>query len=325
MKLLALPIGDEFTGSSWFRLYQYFPYLCNEGWDIDVLPYPKPSPDILRQAGCADLVINQKNLFNTHFIKTLRKSSRRLIFDLDDAIYTRSGKSYSWLTQRRINARIRQQIQSADLVITSSKYLRDYVAQYSNKVQVIPMAVDLNKWNPKTKFVDDKIIVGWAGAPHNLMYLERLESTLAILIAKYPQVKVAVFSGQRPNWSLPTLFFPFEKGKEHDFIQSLDIGLLPLIDDPFTRGKSPIKALQYMACAVPVVANVFGATQEILNPDNSIAVQSEKDWVDAIEQLILDKSLRTELGGTGHSFVESRHNMQQIASQLGEVLNTVMN
>lgn len=323
MNILALPIGDETTGSSWFRLYQHVPALHRYGWNVSPVVRAIEDASVINNAATADVVINQKNIFPLGFAKKLRNNSRRIIFDLDDAIYTRPGKPYSWLTQRRVDARLRYQLTTADAVTTSSQYLAEHVSPHAKRVFVIPMAIDLEHWTARNVNNREEIVIGWAGAPHNLTYLEQLEPVLRRILAEFPATRIAVFCGKRPNWHLPTDYVPFEKGKEAAFVQGLDIGLLPMREDPFTRGKSPIKALQYMASGVPVVGNVFGATREILTDANSLPVLTEQDWLPAISRLIDDAPLRTDLGNKGRALVEQKHNAQTIQKELVNILDSV--
>ena len=324
MKLLALPIGDEDTASSWFRFYQFLPRLRAAGWEIEILVKAADAPQATEQAARADIVLNQKNLWRGPLARTLRRCARRMVFDVDDAIYARPGKPYSWLTQRRVNARMRYQLQAADLVTVSSRYLADYAMKYATQVEVLPMAIELDVWTERPAPMSETVTIGWSGAPHNLGYLEQLEPVLARLLAKYPQVRLAVLCGRAPRWSLPVQHVPFAKGEEHRFVAQLDIGLLPLNEDPFTRGKSPIKALQYMACAVPVVGNVFGAAGEILDGTNSIAVHSPEQWYAALAGLVVDPQRRAALGRAGRSFVAAHHDAQGAYTRLNAVLTQLL-
>ena len=318
MKMLGLTVGDERTGSSWFRLYQYIPLLQRHGWNVDVAARAHIDTPLLAQAQAADWVWNQKNLFSRSAARQLRRASRRLAFDFDDAIYTRPGKPYSRLTQWRVSARLRYQLRHADLVTVASHYLKNYAEQYTERVIVLPMALNLEEWPLANAAIrpNKRITIGWAGAPHNLVYLERMEAVLAELLARHPQVCIAVFSGRPPRWSLPTHYVPFEKGQEPAFVAGLDIGLLPLREDEFTRGKSPIKALQYMACGIPVVGKVFGAGKEMLGTTHCIAIENDTDWLPALETLINDPARRTTMGHAGREFVIAHHSVEAVGSQL---------
>ena len=133
-------------------------------------------------------------------------------------------------------------------------------------------------------------------------------------------MQLTVFSGARPNLKCPFSYVNFTPNGEAEFIQKLDIGLLPLSDEEYSRGKSPIKALQYLACSVPVVGNVYGATSEILTPLNSIAVHEEEEWGEALIELITNRARAAFLGQSGRNFVTTHHCNQKIGKQLAKTL-----
>ena len=127
-------------------------------------------------------------------------------------------------------------------------------------------------------------------------------------------------SGKKPQLSFPFQFFPYKQGKEAGFVQRLDIGLLPLHYDHFSKGKSPIKAIQYLACGLPVVGNIMGATREILNEENSIAVTTHKEWLNALMKLIENRKLSQQMGEAGRSLAERQHNIKKIRERFLNVL-----
>ncbi|MDP3283223.1 MAG: glycosyltransferase, partial [Desulfobacterales bacterium] len=104
-------------------------------------------------------------------------------------------------------------------------------------------------------------------------------------------------------------------------IRNLDIGLLPLNDDEFYRGKSPIKAIQYIACGAPVVGNIIGATGEILNSENSIAVSGMKEWFDALETLVLRRDLLKSMGIAGRIQAKKKFNFKTVADNFYNILS----
>jgi glycosyltransferase involved in cell wall biosynthesis len=169
------------------------------------------------------------------------------------------------------------------------------------------MGVDTSQWRPLAGPPDETVRIGWSGSPVNLKYLEALDPALMKLRARNPAFTLMVYSGQRPTLECPFEYHRFEPGTEPRFVQRLDIGLLPLKDEEYLRGKSPIKAIQYLACGVPVVGNVVGATAEILKSDWSVAISSEDDWVQALDDLIRDRARAGKMGAAGRRFVEQEH------------------
>jgi glycosyltransferase involved in cell wall biosynthesis len=151
--------------------------------------------------------------------------------------------------------------------------------------------------------------------------METLDPVLTLLLQKYPFLKLAIFSGRKPILKCPFDYYPFKPSGEPEFVKNLDIGLLPLADEEYARGKSPIKAIQYLACGVPVVGNVIGATAEILNDKNSISVSNEKEWFDALEKLILNQPLAKAMGRNGHRLIDKKHNLKTVAEDFYNILS----
>jgi glycosyltransferase involved in cell wall biosynthesis len=208
------------------------------------------------------------------------------------------------------------------VVTTPNQYLADYARKWSSAVEIIPMAIDLDRWHPPEgkKTINRPIVIGWAGAPVNIPLLESLNPILMELVNKNKFLKIAVFSGQRPRLDVPYEYYPFEPGKESEFIQKLDIGLLPLRKDEFSMGKSPIKAIQYLACGVPVVGNVFGATAEILNERNSVAVNTPDEWIEGLQRLIVSPALIKNMGEAGRKHVEVNHDLCKVREKFLRIL-----
>lgn len=323
MNILVIHSRDLEKGSTRFRVVQYQPWLQSQGVQVDYVNR-KLLGKMLNHISDYDVVINQKCLLRMGLQKQLRARAKRLLFDYDDAIYTRPGKPYGLITGFRVRRRMAYWMRQADVVTTSSEYLANHARKYQDnsraRVLVLPMGVDLSTWSPDTSRQSEKIVLGWAGAPVNLKHIERLEPVLKVILDRHSNVEVAVFSGDKPKLSIPHRYVPYRDGGEPEFIRSIDIGLLPLVDDEHARGKSPIKAIQYLACGVPVAGNVYGATAEIINADNGIAVESESQWLDALDRLIKDAGLRKRLGQSGRQHIE-QHNDRTVLQQ--QLLNAI--
>lgn len=285
------------------------------GHQMDIVPANSWPERLGNRAGDYDAVIVQKALLPGKFLRRLRDLGRPVYFDFDDAIWTRPRRPYAWWTQRRVNYRIRRWFALAKTVFAANEYLAEYARRFNLRVEVVPMALDLEIWRPAPKR-GDTLTIGWAGSPANLWHLEKLEAPLRSLLRSCKQVKLAVFCGQKPTFEFPFEYVPYEPGMERDFVAGLDIGLLPLEYETYSLGKSPIKALQYLSCGVPVVGNAAGATAELLNPDNSVAVRSEADWLPALERLVASPDKIRDLGAAGRKLVERNHDLRTQVGRL---------
>jgi len=322
MNMLALFSRDLGKGSSKYRLAQYLEYFKSRELNVRLVNRNDINKSLIREAGHFNILFNQRYLFNYSLSKKLIEISRRVIFDFDDAIYTRPGKPYSLIAGLRVKRRMHLWLKRSDVVTTSSLFLSEYAKKFTDSVEIVPMSLDLALWKPKEKSPgDSSITIGWAGAPVNINLIEQQGEILSGLQKKYPFIKLSVFSGRKPVLSCPFDYHPFKPGLEPYFIRNLDIGLLPLKDDEFHKGKSPIKAIQYIACGVPVVGNVIGATREILNNENSIVVSEKKEWYDALETLILKRDMRKSMGVAARKQAKNKFDFKAVADKFYNILS----
>jgi len=317
MKALVIISRDQDKASTRFRFVQYEELLTERGVTLEYVRRDAIDADVLARIPDYDVLINQKCLMKKSLARKVITASRRIIFDMDDAIWTRPGRNHSWFTAWRVKSRLRQWLSAANVVTVANDYLGDYARQHSQHVKVIHMALDIEQWQPAEQNNNQVVTIGWAGSPATLKNLEHIGKALCECVVDNPKLRLAVYSGKRPELACDFDYTPFAPGTEAAFVRQLDIGLLPLpSDDAFTRGKSPIKALQYMASGVPVVGQVRGATAEILNETNSLQVESEADWKRAIKHLFSDAQKRQQLGKAGRDFVVQEHNMQHTVEQI---------
>jgi glycosyltransferase involved in cell wall biosynthesis len=320
MKVLVVAYGAGDAASTTYRFRACQTLWAAQGHEMEIVSARNPWGDLGRRLGEYDAIINQKALRSPRFGRLLFGVGRPVFFDFDDAIWTRPRKPYSWWTQWRVNRRIRFWFSRAQRIFAANEHLAAFARRHQARVTVVPMALDLETWRPRVERFTGGVRIGWAGSPGNLWHLEKLEAPLQRVLSLHPEVRLAVFCGRRPDFDFPFEHVPFAPGKEVEFVRELDIGLLPLQDDPYTLGKSPIKALQYMSCAVAVVGNARGAAAEILNPENSLSVNSDEQWGDALQRLIKDPVGRAALGQSGRRFVECRHNLRDFSKQLLDLL-----
>jgi glycosyltransferase involved in cell wall biosynthesis len=321
MNMLALHSRDLGKGSTKYRLAQYLEYFKTRELNVKLVNRDGINKALTREVSRFDILLNQRYLFDYSLARRLIGNAKRVIFDFDDAIYTRPGKPYSLIARLRVRRRMHLWLKQSDVVTTSSNFLSKYAQKYSDYVKIVPMSLDLDLWKPSEKKLGDSITIGWAGAPVNINLIERIDEVLSQLLIKYPFIRLAVFSGQKPELSSPFEYCPFQHGMEPAFVRSIDIGLLPLDDDEFYKGKSPIKAIQYIACGIPVVGKVIGATGEILNSENSIAVSGRKEWFDALETLVLRRDLIKSMGAAGRRQAEKKFNFKTVADNFYNILS----
>ncbi|NOY81735.1 MAG: glycosyltransferase family 4 protein [Kiritimatiellaeota bacterium] len=322
MKVLAITVGGIEDGSTKFRLGQYLPLLKERGVDVELIHRDRVSADTVAAARTADAVLIQKSLFRVGLERRIRSAAKPVVFDFDDAVWTRPGRPYSLLTRLRLHRRLHYWLRSADLVLAANKVLSGYARRFSSKVRTLPMGIDTNAWcpDPRANRVSERFTVGWAGSPGNLRYLADVAPHLAELAAGADPIRVRIYCGKRPNFDFPFDYVPYTPGTEAAFVRTLDLGLLPLPDTEHARGKSPIKSLQYLACGVPVMGNFVGAAREICRPEFAVPVPSSALWGGCIRAWARRRETLREMGAAGRRFVEKHHALTECGMRLADML-----
>ncbi len=326
MRLFALTFGGLETASTHFRIHQYAQALDAEGITIEHA-LAKGFDDFERLAQY-DLVLLQKTLLSTSRVKRIARNARALVYDADDRIWMRAGRPYGLLTRTKLWRRLSCSVRQADLCIAANGVIAaDMRAAGAGRVESLPMSVDTKRWNTEGRAPPgETVTIGWSGSPGNLVFLEPLLPTLRELLAAHPRLRLSIHCGQRPDFGdLEFTHIPFEPGREPAAVRSFDIGLLPLPDDPFVHGKSPIKALQYYASGAVVVGQDVGATAELLEHGTcALTVNEKRSWKANLTRLIEDGDLRRRLARAGQERIRTRYSMSVVMERYVGLLRSVV-
>lgn len=321
MKVLVLAFGHpERAASTMFRIAQYADFLASRGVTLEFIERQDLGRHMLDRVAAADVVLNQKCVVSPRLGAAIRSRAKRLVFDFDDAMWTRPGRDFSWFVRWRTARRLRWWLSHVDAVVAANHYLANWARPYARSLKVLPMAVDLTLWKPLQQTRREEVIVGWAGSPAYVRLVERLEPALAAAMAIEPRLRLTIYCGQRPNLRIPFTHVPYQPGTEAAFVQTLDVGLLPMEDDAFGRGKSPIKSLQYLSCGVPVLGHFVGATKDILDDTTGVNVSTDAEWTNALVALARDPARRQNLATAGLARIRERHDRTLTANHLYEIL-----
>ncbi len=321
MRVLAITFGDTSCASSLYRVFQYQRWLQKLGVELTIMTARDYSPAVPIEE--FDLVLLQKKLFSLGRIGALRRRAKRLVYDLDDALWAPHGRAHHFLTTWRTVWRLKKTCRAADLCLAANDVLARRLQGWGARTVVFPMALDETIWTPRPGRGEGPLRIGWTGGPGNLKHLEAIEEPLLQVQTRHPEVEVAVHCGKRSNFAggLRCAFLPYQSGQEAAVVRSFDIGLLPLSANEFAEGKSPIKGLQYMASAVAAVVSPLGATQAMFRDGETALFASRPDgWVEALERLVVDADLRGRLARQARQTFEARHALSALAPRLAELL-----
>ncbi|MGH7753660.1 MAG: glycosyltransferase family 4 protein, partial [Gemmatimonadales bacterium] len=232
----------------------------------------------------------------------LRRINQRVIFDFDDAIFVRP----SWAAartgeqeDRRLRAKVEWIIAGARAVVVSNGYLADFARRLNAVVHVIPTPVDTDRLRPREpRRQRGAVVLGWIGTAANLFYLREMEALLRRLGERHQfQVKIVCNPAQPAEYpSLPPRMLQicaWSLDREAEHFSEMDIGIMPLRDDAWTRGKAAFKLLQFMAAGIPVVASAVGHNVEVIRDGmTGFLARTPEEWSAAVGRLAGDPELR---------------------------------
>lgn len=274
-----------------------------------------------------DALFVQKILFPSPIPKLLRRYRHKILFDFDDAIFTLEAVGTSWL--RRIRHRRRQRglpamLQIAQCAVVENAYTAQYAQQFCPQVVRITGPIDTVRYAPGERLAKDEVVLGWIGSPTTTPYLDLIRAPLAELGRRYPQVKLHLIGAADFQFDgMPVERFAWTLDTEVAHLRQFDIGLMPLPDDDFTRGKGGYKLLQYMAMGLPVVASPVEINRELVDDgENGFCANSAADWVQTLSLLIEDVELRTRLGMAGRKKMACDFSLQKSSQRLLGVLQS---
>ncbi len=265
-----------------------------------------------------DIIFIQReaSFFGTsYFEKKARRLGEKVIFDFDDAIWmadtSPGNKKWEWVKKPE---KFAENVSSASVVIAGNAYLAEEAMKYNSNVLIIPTTVDTQKHFPKPELRDQAhVTIGWSGSISTIKHFESILPVLKKLKEKYKerlQFKV-IGDPHYHNRELNIHGIAWSDETEVDVLNSFDIGIMPLPDDKWAKGKCGLKALTYMACGVATVSSNVGVNAEIIqHGTNGFIANTEEEWVFSLSTLIEDKPLRETLGAKGRERVMEAYSVE---------------
>jgi len=210
----------------------------------------------------------------------------------------------------------------ANVVIVGNEYLGERAKQAgARRVELLPTVVDANRYAVIEKEGTSPVTIGWIGQPSTAGYLDQLAPVLKKMIAKHSVSVVAIGPKPAQLQHLPIEVRPWSEETEDVEIQQFDVGIMPLSDELWEKGKCGYKLIQYMACGKPVVATPVGVNKVIVRQGvNGFLAETEAEWCSAIDVLCQDAVLRKSMGDEGRKIMEQNYSLQVAAPRLAELL-----
>ncbi|MGO0122935.1 glycosyltransferase family 4 protein [Desulfothermobacter acidiphilus] len=272
-----------------------------------------------------DILYVEKELFPylpAFFEGYLRKLGVKIIADYDDAVFT----LYDPIPFLR--HKIPCVMSTCAAVVVGNQYLADYAAKYNSRVYIIPTCVDVKKYRVKPYYSmkEDVVVIGWIGSPATEHYLRLLEEPLKELSKEFKILLKCI--GVSEEFDLPGIRLrkvPWSEATEAEELTEIDVGVMPLTDDPFSRGKCGLKLLQYMVCGIPVVGSPVGGNKEIIREsENGFLASTGREWVEKLRILISSEELRARMGREGRAVVEKAYSLDAGLEKLLKVFRDVL-
>lgn len=327
--------------SSRFRVVQIVPHLEKHGLECTILPaYPSTAGDVdcswvhghrrilfrpfsvlsrLKQLVSVhkhDIVFIQRPLigYYTSLLERIVTLNRLSVFDMDDAIFHNMLGLYA--------RKIRRIIEMVDQVVVGNQYLYDFVSR-PDKTTIIPTVVDTTRYLPRP---DPKgpFTLGWTGLSSNLRELELIKDALIQVLKETHGRLLIVADRCDDTWlkQLPIDFVKWSPDNEANALQKAHVGIMPLMDRRYNRGKCGFKLIQYMACGIPTVATPIGVNREIIRDGiDGFLCESQEQWTESLISLSSDRKLRESMGKNGRLRVEEQYSINAVIPRYLELFN----
>lgn len=253
--------------------------------------------------------------FGILFEWLFKQSSAKLIFDFDDSIWLQDENPNQSLFQKLKNpAKTARIISYCDLVIAGNDYLANYAKQHNSNVTIIPTTIDTKEYSPiEVPRNNEAVCIGWSGSFSTIKHFESALEPLKQISGKFGEsVRFKVIGdGNYHNDDLQIKGLPWRKDTEIEDLCDIDIGIMPLPDDDWSKGKCGLKGLQYMALEIPTIMSPVGVNSAIIQDgENGFLASTTEEWVEKLSQLIEDESLRKRMGKAGRKTVEEQYSVE---------------
>lgn len=337
MRIAVFTKYGNLAASTRQRFEQYIPYLRNEGFELEFFPllengyisetFSGNRANAFRVARSYlsriwhllskrhyDVIWVQYELFPYLpgiFESFTKLSGISVVFDFDDAIFHQYDSHKKLFVRHFLGKKLAPILRSADLAMCGNAYLANYARQYCTNVEIIPTVVDLLKFQPASNVQTPPDDIGWIGSPSTWNFVKPFLPVFQdVCQSRSSQFRV-VGAGAAAKDLAFVNNIQWREMDEISQIQNMRVGVMPLDNSPFARGKCGYKLIQYMACGIPVIASPVGVNQTLVEHGvNGYLAETSTEWRDALERLLSDPQLCLQMGKAGRQKIVEHYSIQ---------------
>jgi len=319
LKVIFLVQGMNVAASR-YRVLQYLPFLHEAGIDTEVFEFPE------RMSGWSslweflkngDIIFVQRKRLPRSVLLSLKRLKKKILYDFDDAVMFKNSLSKNPYSLRRTMS-FKRMLHYTDLVIAGNDFLKQEAEKYHENVKVIPTPIDAERYQEKKIHESDMVIMGWIGDHGSIHYMESYKDVWEAMGRKYKNVVLSIICDtfiETKDISLRKI--PWNYEREIEDLMSLDIGLMPLFDDLWSKGKCGFKIIQYLGVGIPVVCTPVGINRDVVeNGVHGLWANTKDEWIEKLSTLVENASLRKKMGKEGRRRIMDQYTVQVCAPKL---------
>lgn len=349
IKVCALTLYGSQAASTRYRVEQYIEGLQRENISVEV--YPLLDNDYLKNTFKGESKYKQVSV-PLSYIKRIRTLMRQrefdlafvhvelfpflpglieakslcipYVYDMDDAFFLKYQNTKSILLRKLLKNKFDYVVRGASAVLAGNVFLKEYADARNKNTVLLPTVVDMRRYVAEPAKKDEIFTVGWVGSPSTSIYLDLLRAPLELLARERPIRFLVIGADCPPMLGVDVLSVRWSEEAEIPLINSIDVGVMPLFDDDWARGKCAFKLIQYMACGLPVVASPVGANKDVVNKESGILAGSSDEWVAALRLLRDHPALRLEMGMAARKRIVAHYSLEGALPTMANVLRSAV-
>jgi glycosyltransferase involved in cell wall biosynthesis len=321
-KVILFVSKGEDSSATRYRALQYFPKFIDIGWQPKHATISGGLIAIAKTfiaANNADVVVLLRKSFPYPIFWILRKLSKKLIFDFDDAIFCNTDGSYSKTRMQRFEATV----SDCDYIFAGNQYLADAAKKFNANVSIIPTSLNTDKYNLACQKDDAVFELVWIGSQSTRKYIAEIIPSLEIAAQTIPNLQLKIIADfELSSSKLNIINESWNEKTEALALCKADLGLAPMPEDNWTKGKCALKVLQYMASGLPVISSPSGVNGQVVTIDlNGFLATNSSQWTETIVDAYRKKSYLPQMGQEGRKLVIDEFSINIVYEKINTVLN----